>query len=147
MFKLIPCLFPLVIEHLLTTNGFDPERKIDGEEGKKAALDGSKVCYDFLKAFIGKKQAGYLYQKGEDYFEFSPYSNCKLDKWTCIKQESFGLAVAEYFSKYKHSAHEEEEAFEELAWKKYAQIKKDQEERVKKLVEEQETYGGKAEFI
>ena len=57
------------------------------------------------------------------------------------------MAVAEYFRKYKHSANEEEEAFEELAWKKYEQIRKDQEERVKKLVEEQETYGGKAELI
>lgn len=91
------------------------------------ALDAAKVCFEFLKNFINKKQNGYLYSKGEEYFEFSPFSNCKLDKWPCAKQESFGLAVAEYFLKYKHSAHEEEEAFEELAWKKYEQIRKDQE--------------------
>ena len=34
-----------------------------------------------------------------------------------------------------------------MAWKKYEQIRKDQEERVKKLIEEQETYGGKAQLI
>lgn len=32
----------------------------------------------------------------------------------------------EYFAKYKRSAHQEEEDFEELAWKKYEQIRKDQ---------------------
>jgi hypothetical protein len=58
------------------------------------ALEGAKACFDFLKGFIGKKQAGYLYSKGEEYFEFSPFSNCKLDKWPCVKQDSFGLAVA-----------------------------------------------------
>lgn len=78
VFKLIPCLYPLVIEHLLITKGFDPDRKIDGEEGKEVALQGAKACFDFLKGFIGKKQAGYLYTKGEEYFEFSPFSNCKL---------------------------------------------------------------------
>jgi hypothetical protein len=58
------------------------------------ALEGAKACFDFLKGFIGKKQAGYLYSKGEEYFEFSPFSNCKLDKWPCTKQDSFGLAIA-----------------------------------------------------
>ena len=50
---------------------------------------------------------------------------------------SFNQAVYEYFSKYKKSAHQDEEEFEELAWKKYEQIRKDQEERVHRLIEEQ----------
>lgn len=78
VFKLIPCLFPSVIQHILTTKGVDPQKKIDGDQGKEKALEGAKACFDFLKAFVGKKQQGFLYSKGEDYFEFSPYSNCKL---------------------------------------------------------------------
>ena len=78
VFKMIPCLFPQVIDHLLLSNGIDSDIKIDSEEAKEKVLDAGKVCLKFLKAFISSKQKGYLYSKGEDYFEFSPFSNSKL---------------------------------------------------------------------
>jgi hypothetical protein len=31
-------------------------------------LEAAKIAFDFLKNFLGKKQAGFLYSKGEDYF-------------------------------------------------------------------------------
>lgn len=81
VFKMIPCLFPQVIEHILTSNEINPDAKVEGEEGKQLALKAAEVSFNFLKNFVGKKQRGYMYSKGEDLFEFSPYSNCKLSKW------------------------------------------------------------------
>ena len=57
---------------------------------------------------MGTKHKGYLYTKGEDYFEFCPYPNCRLDKYEVTVLPSFDMAVAEYFAKYKKNAHEEE---------------------------------------
>jgi hypothetical protein len=31
IFKMIPCLFPQVIDHILTSKGINPDTKIDGE--------------------------------------------------------------------------------------------------------------------
>ena len=38
VFKMIPCLFPQVIDHLLTSNKIDGDVKVDSEEGKIKAL-------------------------------------------------------------------------------------------------------------
>jgi hypothetical protein len=64
-----------------------------------------------LKSFIGAKQKGYLYSKGEDYFEFSAFPNCKYEQFETKEMESFDAAVQEYFLKYKKTAHQEEEVF------------------------------------
>ena len=36
-------------------------------------MKGAGLCLKFLKEFVEGKQKGYLYRKGEDYFEFSPF--------------------------------------------------------------------------
>ena len=68
-------------------------------------------------------------EKPEDmeYFEYSSYENLKFKKnFIEFQHTSFDSAVAEYYSKYKKNQHKDEEQFEELAWRKFDQIKKDQ---------------------
>lgn len=83
-----------------------------------------------------------------EYFEYSSYQNVIWKKsFPEYEFVTFDKAVNEYYLKYKKSQHQDEEQFEELAWKKFDQIKKDQETRVKRLQEEQEIFKLKAELI
>ncbi len=62
VFKVIPCLFPLVIEHILLGLGLNPDQKItlDQMELVMKAVNGSM---EFLKDFIKNKQKGYIFYK------------------------------------------------------------------------------------
>jgi hypothetical protein len=48
MSKLLPCLFPLVIEHILLSKNINPDEKVT-KENKSFVLESGKICLDFLK--------------------------------------------------------------------------------------------------
>ena len=62
VFKLIPCLFPLVINHILAANNFNPDDPITSEDVEKCTA-ASKISLKFLKEFLKSKHQGYLFSK------------------------------------------------------------------------------------
>ena len=69
-----------------------------------------------MKEFLKSEHKGFLYSKTEmkekpeemEYFEYSSYENLKFSKsFVEFKHKTFDEAVAEYYSKYKKSQHQE----------------------------------------
>lgn len=87
IFKLIPCLFPAVIENILLANGIDPDQNFQLEKIEPIE-HACKVAYKFLKEFLKSEHKGFLYSKSEktekeedmEYFEYSSYENLKFKK-------------------------------------------------------------------
>jgi hypothetical protein len=64
MSKLLPCLFPLVIDHILLSKNINPDEKVT-KENKSFVLESGKICLDFLKLYLQSKNKGYLFYKEE----------------------------------------------------------------------------------
>lgn len=64
VFQLIPCLFPQVIDHILTLNSIDGDIKVQSEVENQTTLAAASHCLSFLKDFLASKHKGYLYTKG-----------------------------------------------------------------------------------
>lgn len=59
IFKLIPCLFPQVIDHILTKGGFQSNEKCT-QENIEIQAKAAAVALDWTKKFQSEVHKGYL---------------------------------------------------------------------------------------
>ena len=62
VFKVIPCLFPLVIESILIAQGLNPDEKITLQK-MELVMKSVDCSINFLMSFLNNKQKGYIFYK------------------------------------------------------------------------------------
>ncbi|EGR31934.1 hypothetical protein IMG5_099620 [Ichthyophthirius multifiliis] len=150
VFKLVPSLHNPVIDHIIQLEGYNPTEKVGLESIEKVQKVANK-CKELIIEFQKKGHQGYLViseKEKANYFEFSPLILNSYQGKQIEQMESFNDCINKYFQKMSKKIEEEQkEDVESIAWKKYLNIKTDQENRIKKLKDEQEEFITKAQLI
>jgi hypothetical protein len=144
VFKILPCYHTSQVDDLIKQLGLNPNEKATDHDLIKKVVDHG---YNFLIEFCKRTEYfGYLIAspqvlpaeevKEEDkpkirYFDFVAELALHHQNKYIEKLADFNLAVDKYFRNLDRT--EEKVNVEELAWKKFENIKQDQESRIKKL--------------
>ena len=138
LFKIVPCLHASLTDDVIQKCGFNPNEKITNQFANvKKAVD---CAMEYLHQFRQKQHyKGYIASRNPPkeneklkYFDFAPdIANYHKDKYV-EEYETFNEAVNLYFEKVDRMD-DNKPTIEEIAWKKFENIKLDQMSRINKL--------------